>query len=331
MKIVDSQDVSVDEWQRVADACDYATFFHTPHWYDAFRRIDPDARVATRAIRFEDGKSAVLPLLQHRRYGGLVRMYETAPAGCYGGWISGDDLGKEHVEALGDLITGRLGDVYWRINPFDPAAKALSAHRTTADSTEVLFLGQFSDEEALRAHYRHSVRKQINKGTRFGLRVRPARDWSDWEAYYAIYVKSLERWGSAASSYYPIEFFRGLFDSRTEATRLWLVTSEETIVGGNLNFYQGIHCVEWHAVFLTEYFRHGSRNFLVHNLILDAKNRGFAVYDFNPSGTNEGTREFKRNFGTECVPADIIARRRLSAARSVLKRAATLFRPGEAR
>ncbi len=314
-----TEEIWTQEWQRVADSCSYATFFHTPLWYGAFSRMDSHARVATRTVRFADGKSAVLPLMVRRRYGGLVRAYETSPAGCYGGWISVDDLGPEHVHALASLITEGLGDVYWRVNPFDPAAAALAVPGAVADSTEALFLDRFPDEDALRAHYRHSVRKQINKGERFGLAVRPASDWGDWEAYFEIYRLSLQRWVTP-SSYYPLDFFRGLFEAKSERIRLWLVTHGSQIVGGNLNFYQGTHCVEWHAVFVDEYFRHGSRNFLVHKLILDAHARGFRVYDFNPSGSNESTRAFKRSYGTESLAANVFERRRFKAVRSMLRR-----------
>jgi CelD/BcsL family acetyltransferase involved in cellulose biosynthesis len=321
-----STDVTIEEWQRVADACDYATFFHTPLWHRAVESLYDDARVDARMVRFDDGRSAVLPVLVRSIYRGLIHRYESSPAGCYGGWISGDDLGAEHIAALSRTITGYNGDLAWRLNPFDPAYAELSALATDEDTTEVLVLDRFADEEALRRNYRHSVRKQINKADRFGMQVRPAREWREWETYYGIYQESLRRWGDAATSRYPIEFFRGLFDAKSDQVCLWLVTSPDEIVGGNLNFYQGRHCVEWHAVFLDEYFRRGVRNFLVHQLILDAKNRGFAVYDFNPSGGNEGTRRFKRNFGTECIPTGVVVRKRFNRARTLLGRISGVLR-----
>ena len=69
-----------------------------------------------------------------------------------------------------------------------------------------------------------------------------------------------------------------------------------------MNFYHNKHCVEWHASFLSDYFKYGIRNFLVHNLILDANAKCYKYYDFNPSGGHEGTMRFKESFGPERLP-----------------------------
>jgi CelD/BcsL family acetyltransferase involved in cellulose biosynthesis len=302
--------VDLDEWQAIADASPYATFFHTPAWLSIFARSDPATRIATRIYRFEDGKSAVFPLLERRRLGGLVVTAESSPASCYGGPISADPLTPSHVLPVVRDILRRSSNLIWRVNPLDPLGNLLDPFRAFTDSTEILDLRTFADEGTLVAHFRHSVRKQINKGCRAGLTTSAAERWEEWEEYYRIYEARIRQWGATATNRYPIEFFRALYAARGPKLRLWVVARDGRIVGGNLNFYQGRHCVEWHAAYDCELFSCGVRDYLVDWIVRDAWARGFRWYDFNPSGGHEGSRRFKQSFGTAPLPSNVIIVRR---------------------
>ena len=85
-----------EEWRRTARLCSYATFFHTPDWYQLFARTDPGMQIRAKKIIFSDGKKAILPLMKIRS-GRFRSLYLSGPAGVYGGWISGDDLNEPHV------------------------------------------------------------------------------------------------------------------------------------------------------------------------------------------------------------------------------------------
>lgn len=308
MQLQVSHDVDWEEWQTVADGCPYATFFHTPSWLRVFAQTYPGVRIATRRFQFEDGRSAIFPLLERRVRAGLTTLYESTAEGCYGGWISSDDLPTEDIGGMCQWILTNCRSLVWRTNPLNQVAR-LSDLSSEADTTEILPLTDFDDEESLLRNYKHSVRKQINKAKRANLHVRPAETWSHWEAYLRIYESAVERWGKKAYIHYPPKLFRSLFDLGSSRVKLWLVTANDEIVGGNLNFYQGRHAVEWHAAFDAKSFALGARNFLVHNIILDARSAGYAYYDFNPSGPLEGARRFKQTFGTKSLPAHVIVRK----------------------
>ena len=129
--------IDPDEWQAIADASPAATFFHTPAWFSVFTRSDPAARIATKVFRFEDGQTAVFPMLARRRLGGLLVKTESGPAVCYGGWISADPLTPDHARAIARWVQRASGDLLWRVNPFDPLASVLDPFATIQDSTEV--------------------------------------------------------------------------------------------------------------------------------------------------------------------------------------------------
>jgi CelD/BcsL family acetyltransferase involved in cellulose biosynthesis len=90
---------------------------------------------------------------------------------------------------------------------------------------------------------------------------------------------------------------------------LWLAYHEERLVGGSVNFYHNRHTVEWLAAYSPASFTLGVRNLLTAQMIKHAVAEGFAIYDFNPSGTLEGTRRFKQTFST-CQKSSPLAVRR---------------------
>jgi CelD/BcsL family acetyltransferase involved in cellulose biosynthesis len=297
------------EWLDAADRCDYATFFHTPGWLNAFARTFPGTRVRTVRFEFEDGVVAFFPLLETARFLGTWRSYASTCAGCYGGWVSAGELGSAHVDSMVGRILRRHPNLTWRLNPFAQQWAAVEGHLSWRDTTEILDLQDFPDENALLYNYRHNVRKQIHKAERAGLRLEEATEWTDWERYYGIYQLLLEKWGKEATSAYPLDLFRALRETPGQRVRLWIVRDGERLAGGNLNFYHGPHCVEWHAAFDPSYFNSGIRDYAVHRIIMDARARGCRIYDFNPSGGHEGTRRFKQTFGTRSLATDVIERR----------------------
>jgi hypothetical protein len=224
--------------------------------------------------------------------------------------VSAHSLASDHAVAIARSVLRDCSNLIWRVNPLDPLGNALERFVTTPDTTEILELLEFTDDESLRAHYRHSARKQINKAYRVGLSARVAERWEEWEAYYGIYEGRLRQWGKAASNRYPKAFFRTIYEARGPRVSLWIVEHRGRIAGGNLNFYHGRHCVEWHAAFDSSLFSCGIRDFLVDWIVRDARARGFVWYDFNPSGHHEGTRRFKQTFGTVSWPSNLILWRR---------------------
>ncbi len=297
---------TIHEWQEIADRCSYATFFHTPSWFAAFSEIHPKCKIVTKRFVFEDGTVAIFPFVEYRTIANLHKNNLIGPFGCYGGWISADDLHSENAVVIVDWIFRNLRSLTWRVNPLDKEASLLERHSTSIDTTELLFLEHFEDESQLRRKYKHSVRKEINKATRAGLTVKLAENWNEWEEYFGLYQTALLRWGDKATSKYPIELFEYFFRLKSDKIKLWLVMHENNIIGGNLNLYHNRHCVEWHAAFDSRFFGTGARNFLVDRIIVHALRQGYGYYDFNPSGGHEGTRKFKQAFGTEQVSSNLI-------------------------
>lgn len=305
MRVFDK--VDFDEWEESANKCDYATFFHTPAWYKVFLQTRAGSEIVVKKFLWDDGKTAIFPLLLTRAMRGFLKTYQSSPAGCYGGWISSDALGTEQVATMTRWIRRHFKNLVWRLNPFTNGSNEVARlFPTRGDSTQILYLSRYQNEDSLLKNYNYSVRKQVRKGQKAGFKITQASTWDDWKKYFQIYQMALARWGDKATSKYSLKFFQTIFDLHSASVKLWLVLSEDQIVGGNLNFYQGKHCVEWHAALDSNFFKYGVRNFFVHNIILDALKRGYKIYDFNPSGGHEGVKAFKKSFGAQALPSPVV-------------------------
>ena len=107
-------------WDRLWWDCKYATYFHSREWAEVLSKytkgkIQPDPLLIT----FSDGKQAILPLSSRKSYKGLIKTSLSSPLGTYGGWISVDELNSEHAALLVEYLTNKLGNLIWRINPYD--------------------------------------------------------------------------------------------------------------------------------------------------------------------------------------------------------------------
>src|SRR4030042_4726078 len=121
--ILNIQPANVNEWDEMWQKCDYSTYYHSRQWAEivnAYTRgeITPEPKI----IIFSDGKRVLIPLLSQKKYLGLIKDYYSSYDGTYGGQISDDQLTPEHTSLIKNYLTKELGDLRWRINPFDELA-----------------------------------------------------------------------------------------------------------------------------------------------------------------------------------------------------------------
>lgn len=303
MKFYDT--VGLEEWQQIADNCEFATYYHTPGWSRIFAKTYPNIEISTRKFILDNGTIVVLPLLKSKEQMGLLNSYVSNMAGVYGGIISDNRIEQKYINQIFEyLMKNRVLNISVTGNPFFNY-NLPKQFNVINDFTQIIRLGKDEDEIWLTYKHDSNTRKKIKKAKNAGVICREAENIEEWKEYYSIYQKALERFGDNASNNYPFSLFENIFKEKMlnpEKIKLWLVIFEGKIVGGNLNFYHNLHCVEWHASFLSDYIKYNIRYLLVHNIILDANRKGYRYYDFNPSGKHENTVKFKDNFGPERFP-----------------------------
>ena len=314
-KVTDITEASGEKWLEAAKACLYSTYFHTPYWYELYA---PHQKHTALEITFDDGVSAVIPLVKTKKLGGLFTNSYSSPGGTYGGWISESTLNKNHVHALLSIILTNKNLVY-RVNPFDPLSSdiielskspknfKLIPYKFTDDFTQIFDLT--CETKDIFSGAGASFMRGVKKAQKNGIVIRPAQSWEEWEQYYSLYQRSIDRWrknGLKTRTVYPLDFFRRVYDNRTGHETLWLAFKDDKPLSGTLCFYWNKHAVYWHGAADSRYFHLHSNNLLFHEVILDAANQGYNVFDLNPSGGYGGVETFKDRLGAQRKPSPVL-------------------------
>jgi hypothetical protein len=298
-----------DEWERVWEACEHATFFHSPMWAQIWEAASGgQIRPRPQRLTFADGRQAILPFCHERRCLGLLDRRVVSPHGTFGGWISEHDLELSHARVLLGQLLDPGTSLVWRMNPYDTLALAAGAERELsckADVTHALDLEP--GPEALLQRFRNGYKNDVRRARSSGrIHVAPASTVDEWRAYFRVYQDTLSRWGMSPAQGYPWRLFEVMAELRSPHITLWLARIDGAVVSGELCMYARRHAVSWHAATLADQLRTNAAKLQIFHVIEDAHRRGCRWFDFNPSAGLAGVREFKESFAARALPAPLV-------------------------
>lgn len=300
------QEVDDAFWLDVAGKSRQATFFHTPHWRDLAIRTYPEYADASVAAILDDGTRVVLPLLETGRSGkGLLRHVMSTFGGCYGGLISDSPVSPDGVAGVYEGLLGglRVDSLQLTTGPLSEETPMPDRFEASPYSTHLLPLDE--GWEAVERRFSRGNRASINRGRRMGVTTRVATSLEEYRAYYAVYERSLSRWGERATSRYPWRLFEEgceMARSAPERIKLWIASVGTDLAAGAWVFYWNRHAVYWHGATDVAFADHRPANVLHADIIRDCCRGGGRYYDFNPSGGHEGVARFKSRFGASLHP-----------------------------
>ena len=300
-----------EEWERICTSCPYATFFHTPLFADIFVRAD-GGRTAHGAqmVHFSDGAAAIVPLVNKRFFGNLLRVSLSMPGTTFGGWVSADTLTEAHARELAAHLCEGGRNLVWRENPFDPQVGRIDLANCRDDFTQAIDLRD--GFEAASARFDHAHRKAVRKALASGVSIVEASSFDEWESYFALYSASRTRWkekGLLRSRGYDRALLRALYESPPGHRRLWIAHVNGTAAAGILCFYWNRHAVAWLGAGAAEYFACRPNNLLYEYVIQNAAQAGYHWFDCNPSGGFKGVEEFKAHLGAKKLRSRIVNQR----------------------
>lgn len=303
IKIQEIRASTFEEWDIIWKQCDYATYFHSREWAELWQVYTANKmKPCPKLVIFSDGTKALLPLSMQRRKSVLPHFF-SSPGGTFGGWISECDLKKEHCALLIDFLINKIGNLIWRLNPYNSVVfndNCGDVYKIVEDETLAVDLTHGFEDVLCSCSRGH--RCSAKKASKEGIRVRTAENEEEWKDYYAVYEDSLRRWGEAALTRFGWELFYAMFRRNSPHIKLWVATYNGVIVAGALCFYAKRHVVCWHAATLEKYFVLRPTVFLMLEAIKDACEKGYWWFDFNPSEKLEGVITFKKRFGAKPLP-----------------------------
>lgn len=297
--IASSQSVSSDRtaevWNRVCEASEAATFFHTKAWADVIARTFPNWSPEPVCLEFSDGNEMVLPLMKRRGLIPTRHYYESMPPGVYGGPIFSGNPSESQVQKTLDALH-RFPSIIVQGNPFVEVPFPETHRRELY--THMLDL---RIDNRIKKSFRKGHLANISAARRKGVQVTIASTSAEVDAYFAVYQNSLARWGETATGFYPARLFHNLFalPHYGDTVKLWLASYENNVVAGAWIFYHRHHAVYWHGAMHADYSHCHPVHLMLAEAIKAAGNDGFHWFDFNPSGGLAGVEHFKRGFGAE--------------------------------
>jgi len=291
--------VSRELWQRLAQQCPWATFFHTPAWAETIAATFPGFRVAAIAFVDDAGSPVILPAVAQTKQR-LLRTrieYKSMEPGVYGGFLAEQPLSRARIQAIAAALcslkksSGRIIETPGMpLNLPEPfVAKPLTTH--------LIPLGRPYAEVA--AGFSRGQKSNINQALHKAVQVRQAQTEQDIEQYYVLYRETLSRWGSARGQVYPIEFFMRLYGQRDQGVQFRLAEAEDTINAGIVVLAWQRTLVYWHGSSRQDYFKFYPNNVLHAKVLEWACAHGFSCYDMGPSMGLTGVERFKQSFGAQ--------------------------------
>ncbi|MGD0744377.1 MAG: GNAT family N-acetyltransferase [Verrucomicrobiota bacterium] len=221
-----------------------------------------------------------------------------APFGLYAspGWNK--TLATETVRKIVKTITGYpVARFNWNVR-FDHQSLAESlisfGFKYEQQTTHILDLSP--GYERIFSNFTATVRNQIRKSMRKGVRIERVYDEASVRAYHAIYIKLVEEQKRGWS--YPVELFLELA-KETASTFFLMAIAQSKIIGGGIFFYDGCSMRYWHGAADRTYSNLFPTCLLIDYAIRQSCEAEKSFFGFGGSAGKASLEQFKSYWGTE--------------------------------
>ncbi|MCC7566102.1 MAG: GNAT family N-acetyltransferase [Methanomicrobiaceae archaeon] len=292
-------DISHERWMSVVRESKQAYFFHAPAW----ARVLEEAygyRNATRLYEV-DGSDVLIPMVEKERYGLIT--CSSMPFG-YGGLLSRSDVPAEAIrQIVSDIVGGRRLTLHLSLPPFAdlpmPGGLMIAEGNGEWGYTHLLPLHE-GFLHIWKHRFRQDARRQVRQAERYGVEVVDGRTQEDVRAFYGLYAESSRRWGYKEPPQ-PMALYERLLEVGPPQVRLKLAMKDGTAIGGMVNLYYGQNAFGFASASSRESAKYRPSALLVKVSIEEACEDGYACFNLGASGSLEGVRRFKEDFGARQV------------------------------
>ncbi len=279
-------DVSAGEWDAFVRGRADATGYHLSGWRSVFEN-GLGHRTHYLAARAENGLEGVLPLVEvrSRLFG---RALSSLPYVNYGGVLGGDGASSVLLDAAQD-IARRNGLEYVlfrhraRVFPHLP----VRTHKVT------MVLPLTGDADAMWNSLDRKVRNQVRKAEKSNLTL-SSGGIELLDEFYAVFARNMRDLGTPV---YGRRLFAAMLESFPSAARIHIVTHDGRTIAGALSYEYGGTIEVPSASSLRESRALCPNHLMYWSIIKDACARGLGVFDFGRSTPNDGTYQFKQQWG----------------------------------
>ena len=287
-----------EQWDAIAEASPGATWFHGRAWSEATAACEPRFKARALGLRLGSGETCLVPLVVRAgalRVGPLGRAVSTQP-GTYGGPVLAERLltrddWVEVFEILDDVPIGRI-DCFGNVQ--DPVPPELvQALHPEQRSTHLIELGDLPEDPL--TTYRSTLRNEIRRSLAAGVTCRRVEDPAELAEYYDVYTSRVESWGKSLDKAIPFAMFEHL--AAAPGGEIWCAfDADGHVAAGGIFLFTKRHCAWWQGAVHGDKTKLFPSKTLIHQLVLECRERGLARLDFNPSSGIGGVDNFKKAF-----------------------------------
>lgn len=269
------------------------TFFHRAAWAGIFERAFGHRSFYLVAER--DGAiTGVLPLV-HLNTWLFGNALVSTPFCVQGGPLAADAESAAALTTRALELMAGLG-----AQSLEYRAMAQSADTVdwvTRDDLYVGFRKSFSaDHEVNMLAIPRKQRAMVRKGIQNGLRSVQTRSV---DPFFRIYAESVRNLGTPI---FPKRFFQLLLEAFSEHADVTTIIDAEKPIAAVLNFYFREEVLPYYGGGVMQARHRAANDFMYWQVMRQAADRGYRLFDFGRSKAGTGAYDFKRNWGFTPVP-----------------------------
>ena len=290
--------VSEELWQEFLSGCEYATFFHSPHWAKLICATIPGTRDETRIFELKNGTRILLPLIVSERLSGLMLHAESMPFGTYGGPIGPRvTASPEEFSNMLDILKDsfpRLYSISITPNPLAPR----TVPSTMCTGERFVQVVRFNNGgPPWKQSINSKTRYHISKAEKRGVSIQIADDVESFLELGRLYQDVAQHWKT--KNFFTENFFRALADVSREHVQLWTATREGRLVAGLVVFVYGKSVTPYLSMFDRRERQHAANNLLYYEMLSWAEDAGYSAINLLSSGGQRGVEKFKASLGAQ--------------------------------
>ena len=275
-------------WDSYVESVADATAYHRFGWKGVISRSFGHSCYYLAAVQSNGTWHGILPLVHmfSRIFGSFL---VSVPFVNYGGLLCNDATARQLLLDRANQLRRCLKATYVELRHLRSTVGGLPTkqHKVT------MILDLAIDEERQWQNFNAKLRNQIRKAQKNGLT--PVVGHLDLlDGFYEVFARNMRDLGTPV---YSKAFFRNILETFSESTRIFAVFRERVMIAAGIaSWFRGTLEVPW-ASSLSDYRALCPNNMLYWEAIRFAIGKGFRKFDFGRSTPQEGTYNFKKQWG----------------------------------
>ena len=280
-------------WDSFVQSVQDATPYHQFRWKTVITKSFGHPCHYFGAVDDNGEWQAVLPLV-HMRSKLFGNFLISVPFVNYGGLLYRNNSAKDLLLDEAQRLRSCLGATHVELRH---AGRSLNGIQTRQHKV-AMFLDLAPDVDSQWRSFNAKLRNQIRKAEKSGLQF-VAGHLDLLDGFYAVFSRNMRDLGTPV---YSKSFFRNILEAFPDTTKIFAIYYETKMIAAGVgSWFRNTLEIPW-ASSISDYRMLCPNNMLYWEAIRFAIRNGLTRLDFGRSTPNEGTYNFKKQWGAQPVP-----------------------------